>query len=220
MTGVIFFSRQEEFADWLEINSGADELWLGYYRKGAERTGVSWSETVDVALSYGWIDGIRKSIDDESYKIRFTPRKMGSLWSAVNVKKANALIQQGKMKPAGLRLFNTRRDAQGYSAQDRNLPMAQEYEDRIKANSLAWAYFCSLAPSHKRDSIWWVMSAKRQETRLRRLGVLIVSSEEGRKIPLLQKTKERRGSSIHTPTRCQTETVERQQDPRNRNRSS
>jgi uncharacterized protein YdeI (YjbR/CyaY-like superfamily) len=142
---------------------------------------------VDVALCYGWIDGNRKTIDDQSYKIRFTPRKMVSVWSAVNVKKVEALIQQGKMKSAGLHLFNNRSDAQGYSSEDRNVPLAVEYELQLRANSLAWEYFSKLAPSYKRDSIWWVMSAKKEEKRLRRLGVLIASSEEGLRIPFLQK---------------------------------
>lgn len=187
MTEMIFFTRQEEFADWLEINSGASELWLGYYKKSTKRNSLSWPETVEVALCYGWIDGIRKTIDDYSYMIRFTPRKEGSPWSIANIKKAEALIRQGKVKPAGLQLFYNRTRAKDYSLKDRNLPIAQDYEDQIRANPRAWRYFCNLAPSYKRDFIWWVMSAKREETRLRRLGILIASSEDGQKIPLLQK---------------------------------
>ncbi|MDA9095941.1 YdeI/OmpD-associated family protein [Porticoccaceae bacterium] len=187
MSGVIFFARREEFADWLEANTDASELWVGYYKKGSGKTGLSWSETVDVALCYGWIDGVRNTIDDHSYKNRFTPRKKGSVWSAVNVKKVNALVQSGQMKPAGLQMFNSRADTKGYSAEDRNIPLAQEYEDLIRSIPCAWSYFYGLAPSYKRDSIWWVMSAKREETRLRRLSILITSSEEGQKIPLLRK---------------------------------
>jgi uncharacterized protein YdeI (YjbR/CyaY-like superfamily) len=187
MSRVVFFTRHQEFADWLEANTDASELWVGYYKKSAERASLSWSETVDVALCYGWIDGVRKTIDDHSYKIRFTPRKMSSLWSAVNVKKVKALVQNGQMKPAGLQMFNARTDAQGYSSEDRNIPLAQEYEDQIRAIPCAWSYFYNLAPSYKRDSIWWVMSAKREETRLRRLSILIASSEEEQKIPLLRK---------------------------------
>lgn len=187
MVDVIFFKNQAEFRDWLENHSEARELWVGYFRKGTGQDSLTWPSSVDVALCFGWIDGIRKTIDEESYKIRFTPRKIGSVWSAVNVKKVEALIQQGKMKPAGLQLFNSRTDVQGYSSEDRNVPLAQVYEEQIRTNSPAWTYFCNLAPSYKRDSIWWVMSAKREETRLRRLGILIASSEEGQKIPLLQK---------------------------------
>ena len=142
---------------------------------------------MDVALCYGWIDGIRKTNDEHSYKIRFTPRKTGSVWSAVNVKKVEALIQLEKMKPAGLQLFNIRTDVKGYSSEDRNVPLATEYEEQIKANLSAWTFLSNLAPSYKRDSIWWVMSAKREETRLERFGVLNSSSEVGLKMPMFRK---------------------------------
>ncbi len=187
MVDVIFFNTQEEFSDWLEEHAEASELWVGYFRKSTGRTNLTWSASVDVALCFGWIDGIRKSIDEQSYKIRFTPRKIGSVWSAVNVNKVKALIQLGKMKPAGMHLFNNRSDAQGYSSEQRNVPLAKEYEEQIKANQSAWLFFTNLAPSYKRDSIWWVMSAKKEETQLRRLGVLIASSEAGLKIPTLRK---------------------------------
>lgn len=187
MADVIFFNTQEEFSDWLEEHAEASELWVGYFKKSTGRTSLTWSESVDVALCFGWIDGIRKTVDEQSYKIRFTPRKITSVWSAVNVNKVEALIQLGKMKPAGMHLFNNRNDAQGYSSEQRNVPLAREYEEKIMANQSAWLFFTNLAPSYKRDSIWWVMSAKKEETRLRRLGILIVSSEAGLKIPTLRK---------------------------------
>ncbi|MFT6633962.1 MAG: hypothetical protein ACJAS4_003936 [Bacteriovoracaceae bacterium] len=187
MKDLIFFNNSDEFSNWLENNSEASELWVGYFKKSTGRTDFTWSSSVDVALCFGWIDGIRKSIDDQRYKIRFTPRKMNSLWSAVNVKKVNALIKLGKMKPAGMHLFNNRTDKQGYSSEKRNIKLAEEYEEQIKANQHAWLFFSNLAPSYKRDSIWWVMSAKKKETRLRRLNILICSSEEGLKIPMLRK---------------------------------
>ena len=105
----------------------------------------------------------------------------------MNVKKVKALIQLGKMKPAGLHLFDNRSDAQGYSVEHRNVPLSREYEEQIKVNQSAWIFFSNLAPSYKRDSIWWVMSAKKEETRLRRLGILISSSEDRLKIPTLRK---------------------------------
>ena len=187
MVDVIFFNNQKEFSDWLEEHTEANEIWVGYFRKSTGRAYLTWSASVDVALCFGWIDGIRKSIDTQSYKIRFTPRKTTSVWSAVNVKKVKALIQLGKMKPAGMHVFNNRTDAQGYSSEQRNVPLAREYEEQIKRNQLAWLFFTNLAPSYKRDSIWWVMSAKKEETRLRRLGILIASSEAGQKIPTLRK---------------------------------
>ena len=188
MADVIFFKNQQEFSNWLEENAQVtSELWVGYFRKSTGRESLTWSESVDVALCYGWIDGIRKTIDEQSYKIRFTPRKITSVWSAVNVKKVEALIKLGKMKPAGMHLFKNRTDAKGYSSEHRNVQLVSEYEEQIKANQPAWLFFTNLAPSYKRESIWWVMSAKKEETRLKRLGILIDSSEAGLKIPILRK---------------------------------
>ncbi len=155
MEDVIFFNNQEALSDWLETHAGAGELWVGYYKKSTGRASLTWSESVDVALCFGWIDGIRKTIDKESYKIRFTPRKKTSGWSAVNVKKVKALIELGKMKPAGMELFNERSDVYGYCSEDRNVPLAKAYEKQIKANDSAWEFFTGLAPSYKRDSIFW-----------------------------------------------------------------
>ena len=187
MLDVIFFKNQAEFNHWLAEHTDASELWVGYFKKNTGLASLTWSESVDVALCFGWIDGIRKTIDEQRYKIRFTPRKMASVWSAVNVKKVNALVALGKMKPAGMHLFNNRADAQGYSSAQRNVPLAAAYEEQIKLNKSAWLFFTTLAPSYKRDSIWWVMSAKKEETRLRRLGILITSSEAALKIPMLRK---------------------------------
>lgn len=187
MEDVIFFNNQEEFGDWLEKNTEASELWVGYFKKSTGRESLTWSASVDVALCFGWIDGIRKTIDKQSYKIRFTPRKITSEWSAVNVKKVKALLQLGKMKPAGIHVFNNRTNAQGYSSEQRNVQLAKDYEEQIKANKPAWLFFTKLAPSYQRDSVWWVMSAKREKTRLKRLGILITSSGAQLKIPMLRK---------------------------------
>jgi len=188
MVDVIFFTSPEEFGDWLdEHHAEASELWVGYFRKRTRRASLTWSTSVDAALCFGWIDGIRKTIDEQSYKVRFTPRKIGSAWSAVNVKKVEALMQLGKMRPAGLHLFNNRTEARSYSSEQRNVQLASEYEAQIKANRTAWPFFSNLALSYKRDSIWWVMSAKKEETRLKRLGVLIASSAAELKIPNLRK---------------------------------
>ncbi|PAJ72347.1 bacteriocin-protection protein [Pseudoalteromonas sp. NBT06-2] len=187
MVDVIFFKNQEEFNNWLKENTEVGEVWLGYFKKNTGVASLTWSESVDVALCFGWIDGIRKTIDKQSYKIRFTPRKMTSVWSAVNVEKVKALIKLGKMKQAGMHLFNNRTDAQGYSSEQRNVQLSREYEENIKVNQSAWLFFTNLAPSYKRDSIWWVMSAKKEETRLKRLGILIASSEASLKIPTLRK---------------------------------
>ncbi len=187
MADVVFFKTQDEFSDWLDEHTDAHELWVGYFKKRTGRASLTWSESVDVALCYGWIDGIRETIDEQSYKIRFTPRKPRSVWSAVNVKKVKELTRLGKMKPAGLRAFKKRTDAQGYTSEDRNVALSEDYEEKIRANEQAWLFFSDLAPSYKRESIWWVMSAKKEETRLKRLDILIASSEAGLKIPNLQR---------------------------------
>ena len=191
MEEATFFTRHEEFEDWLEGHHAiVGELWVGYFRKDTGRPSLTWSDSVDVALCYGWIDGVRKTIDAQSYKIRFTPRKLNSVWSAVNVRKVEQLIQLGKMKQTGLHVFDNRSDKEGYTSDNRSIPLAPAFETQIKTNQTAWAFYSNLAPSYKRDSVWWVMSAKKEETRLKRLGILIASSEEGQKIPILRKKED------------------------------
>ena len=168
MADVVFFSNQEEFSDWLEEHPDASELWVGYFKKSTGRASLTWSSSVDVALCFGWIDGIRKSIDEQSYKIRFTPRKIKSVWSAVNVNKVKTLIPLGKMRPAGMHVYNKRTDEQGYSSEDRKVLLASEYEVQLRANQPAWQFFINLAPSYKRDSIWWVMSAKKRRNTIKK----------------------------------------------------
>ncbi|MFC1233811.1 YdeI family protein [Vibrio sp. F74] len=188
MADLIFFKNQDEFTVWLEAHHAeANELWVGFYKKSSGRVSLTWSTSVDTALCFGWIDGIRKTMDKESYKIRFTPRKAQSVWSAVNIKKVKTLMQLGKMKPEGINIFNNRTDREGYSSEQRNVPLGKEYEGQIRRNEPAWLFFVNLAPSYKRDSIWWVMSAKKKETQLKRLCILIASSEAGLKIPTLRK---------------------------------
>jgi uncharacterized protein YdeI (YjbR/CyaY-like superfamily) len=184
---LIFFTGKDDFIAWFETNPDATELYVGYHRKSTKRPTITWSDSVDVALWYGWIDGVRNSIDDECYKIRFTPRKINSVWSAVNVNKVQEFIPLGLMKPAGLHVYNNRNDAKGYTSGDRNIPLSPAYEAQIKATPAAWDFLTALAPSYRRDSIWWVMSAKKEETQLRRLAVLIESSADGLKIPSMRK---------------------------------
>lgn len=184
----IFFGTPAAFDRWLDDNGDRQgAVWVGFYRKGSGRESLTWPDSVDVALCHGWIDGVRKSIDDQSYKIRFSPRKPESVWSAVNVRKAEALGRRGKLRPKGARLFHARRDRQGYSSESRNMRLDPAFEARLRENRAAWAYFSGLAPSYRRDSIWWVMSAKREETRRKRLAVLIELSAAGQKIPMLRK---------------------------------
>lgn len=168
-------------------HSTQQELWVGYHKVSSGTPSITWSQSVDVALCFGWIDGIRNSIDDRRYKIRFTPRKSKNVWSAVNVKKVKALTKEGKMRPEGLRQFEKRTDKKGYSTNDKDVDLAPQYLAALKENPKAWAFFDALAPSYRRTTIWWVMSAKREETRQRRLEVLIASAEAGERIPILRK---------------------------------
>lgn len=187
-----FFPTPADFRTWLASNHDKEEvLWVGYYKKATKIPSITWPESVDEALCYGWIDGLRKSIDDKSYKIRFTPRRPNSNWSAVNIKRVAELKKTGMMKAAGLEAYakKTAEKSRIYSYEQAQAALDPSYEAKIKANSKAWAFFENLAPSYKKASIRWVMSAKREETRLRRLGILIESSAEEQKIPQLRRSK-------------------------------
>ncbi|WP_086314272.1 hypothetical protein A5821_003447 [Enterococcus sp. 7F3_DIV0205] len=183
MSEDVFFSNQTEFIEWLAIHHQTTrEIWVVFFKKKTNKASLTWSESVDCALSFGWIDGIRKTVDEASYKIRFTPRKSNSLWSRVNVQKVYKLIELNQMRPEGLAVFNQRKDQKGYSAAHRNMILMKEYEDKIRKNPSAWEFFNQLPSSYRRDSIWWIMSAKKEETRLRRLERLIDSWEERKRL--------------------------------------
>jgi len=185
---ILFFPTQSHLRKWFEKNHNkVDELWVGYYKKDTGKPSITWPESVDEALCFGWIDGICKSIDEESYKIRFTPRRKGSNWSAVNTKRIKELIKLGLVKPAGLEVFKKRdeKKTNRYSFEQKNVKFPKEFEEIIKANEKAWKYFQTLPPSARRLSTWWVISAKKEETKLSRLNTLIKCSKEGRKIPSL-----------------------------------
>ncbi len=190
MENITFFATQYDFRNWLKDNHDkAEAVWVGYYKKASGKPSMTWSESVDQAICYGWIDGIRKSIDDISYKIRFTPRKPGSVWSAVNIRKVEELTKNGLMQPAGIAAYDKRsvEKSKIYSYEQKNASLPEAYEAKIKANKNAWTFFRALAPSYKKASIWYVVSAKKEETRLRRLDILIESSENGEKIPPLRR---------------------------------
>ena len=179
-----FFETPAEFRAWLEAHhASADELLVGYYKKGTGRPSMTWPESVDEALCFGWIDGIRRRIDDESYSIRFTPRRARSVWSAVNITRAGELIEGGRMTPAGLAAFEARDEARSaiYSYEQRHrAALEPEQEQRLRANAAAWEWFQSRPPSWRRAAIYWVTSAKRAETRERRLAALIEGAAAGR----------------------------------------
>lgn len=191
---VLFFPTPTDFRKWLtENHESAQEQWIGYYKKASGIPSITWPESVDEALCFGWIDGLRKTIDEKSYKIRFTPRRPNSNWSAVNLKRIEELKQQGLIQPAGLTAYQKWKESKSaqYSYEQQNVDMNPVYLEQIKENPDAWQFYEALAPSYKRASIWWVMSAKREETRLRRLNVLIESSAKSEKIPMLINSKKK-----------------------------
>lgn len=186
----LFFETSGDFRKWLERNhEQKDVQWLGYYKVATGKPSIKWEESVREALCFGWIDGLRKSIDEESYKIRFTPRRPGSHWSDKNIKMVKELIEQGKMMAPGLEAFKKRDEENSRQAsyERKRVKLKKEYEDEIRKNKKAWKFFEELAPGYTKTSIHWVMSAKREETRQRRLKILIDSCENEEKIPLLQR---------------------------------
>lgn len=180
-----FFESAAAFRRWLEkSHKKEDELIVGYYKINTGKPSMTWSESVDQALCFGWIDGIRRKIDDESYCIRFTPRRPRSNWSAVNICKMEDLIEKGLMTPAGLAVYQLREEEKSriYAYEKREVRFSPEYRRLFTANRDAWKYFQSMPKSYRKPATNWVMSAKREETRLKRLHTLIADSEAGRKI--------------------------------------
>jgi len=189
-----FFSKSIHFRNWLEKNhSKKTELLVGFYKKDSGKQSITWPESVDEALCFGWIDGIRKSLNDKSYTIRFTPRKEKSHWSAVNLKRFAELKKSGLVQPSGLQAYKRMepKNSKQASFEQEKITLDKKFETKIKTNKKAWAYFKKLAPSYKKASIWWVISAKKEETQWRRLNVLINCSEAEEKIPQLQLPKKK-----------------------------
>lgn len=183
-----FFAKPEDFRKWLLKNhQTATELIVGFYKVDSGKPSMSWSESVDQAICFGWIDGVRKTIDEESYLIRFTPRKPTSIWSAVNIRKVEELTKQGLMQPAGILAFEKRKEHKSkiYAYEKEAVKLSADFEKKFKANKKAWAFFQSLPPSYHRSAIDWVMSAKQEATSIKRLNELINDSEAGRKIKRL-----------------------------------
>ncbi|MBK7625764.1 MAG: YdeI/OmpD-associated family protein [Bacteroidales bacterium] len=181
----IFFKSPEEFRSWLEKNHKIKtELYVGYYKKATGKPTMTWSQSVDEALCFGWIDGIRRSIDKESYCNRFTPRRETSRWSTVNIKKVEELIKSGMMQPAGLQIYNKRKEEMSgissYESEAKQLH--EEFENKFKENKTAWEYFSRQAPSYKRTIIHWILSAKQEKTRLARLEKTITESEKQKRV--------------------------------------
>ena len=187
-----FFATPADFRSWLAKNhTRVDELWVGFHKKATGKPSITWPEAVDQALCFGWIDGLRKTIDGEAYMIRFAPRRAKSIWSAVNLKRFDALRSRGLVAPAGLEAFERRDPAKTnrYSFENRPEKMDEKYEKKLRANREAWKFFSAQPPGYQRTVRWWVISAQKEETRLKRLQTLIELSANGERLPQLTRKK-------------------------------
>ena len=186
MTSPRFFATPEDFRDWLrEHHQSARELVVGFYKRASGKTSITWPESVDEALCFGWIDGVRKSIDVESYTIRFTPRKPRSIWSNVNIAKVQKLIEQNRMSPAGMAAWARREEARSgiYSFEGKAATFDAAAERAFKKIGKAWEFFQTQPAGYRRLAAHYVASAKREETRTRRLAALIEHSARKARIP-------------------------------------
>jgi uncharacterized protein YdeI (YjbR/CyaY-like superfamily) len=185
----IFFATPGDFRAWLEVNHETKkELIVGFWKKGSGRASITWPESVDQALCHGWIDGVRRSLDDKAYTIRFTPRKATSIWSAINVARVGELTRLGLMRPAGMRAFAARKAEKTgvYSFERREAArLSPDEEKSLRDNAKAAAFFDAQPPWYRRTALHWVVSPKRPETRARRLAQLISDSAAQRTIPPL-----------------------------------
>jgi uncharacterized protein YdeI (YjbR/CyaY-like superfamily) len=180
-----FFPTPSAFRKWLTTNHDkSKELWVGFYKKDSGKPSITWPESVDEALCFGWIDGVRKTIDAESYKIRFSPRKATSVWSAVNIRNVERLTKEKRMQPAGLKAFASRKDSRSgiYAYEQRSPELIEPYAGKFKRNKAAWKFFQAQPPYYRKTMNWWIVSAKQEETRLKRLDKLIEESAKGKRI--------------------------------------
>ena len=180
-----FFRTQSDFRKWLEKNhASVSELWVGFYKKDSGKPSITWSESVGEALCFGWIDGIRKRVDEISYKIRFTPRRRGSTWSSINIKRARELTDQKRMRPAGLKAFAARVGYKSgiYSYEQRPAELPLAYAKILKKNKVAWDFFQGQPPSYRKMISWYIVSAKKDETRTQRLARLIAASAKRKRL--------------------------------------
>jgi uncharacterized protein YdeI (YjbR/CyaY-like superfamily) len=188
------FNTSAEFRKWLEENHDCvAELWLGFYNQRTDKKSITYREALDEALCFGWIDGVRKSIDETTYKQRFTPRRPKSYWSAVNIGRAGELAKFGRMAAApGVKAFEQRTSDSGkYSFESRPKKLPLAYERQFKGNCAAWEFFRAQAPWYQRTSSFWILSAMQEETRQRRLATLISDSEKGRTLSMLTPKKKK-----------------------------
>lgn len=177
-----FFKKPSDFRAWLaKHHQTHKQLLVGFYKKDSGKPSINWPESVDEALCHGWIDGVRKSIDDVSYTIRFTPRRTTSIWSAVNIKRVGVLTAEGRMQAAGLRAFEARKEHKSeiYAFEQGLVELPAVYEKIFRKNKAAWTFFQAQPPSYRKTLIWWIVSAKQEKTRASRLDKLIEASAQG-----------------------------------------
>lgn len=180
-----FFKTPLDFRKWLSKHHAREtELWVGFYKKDSGKPSITWPESVDEALCYGWIDGVRKRVDETSYKIRFSPRRGRSIWSAVNIGRVAELAREGRMQPPGDKAFAARLENKSgiYAYEQRQPELPEEYAKELRKNKAAAKFFESQPPSYRKLAMWWIVSAKLEETRLKRLQKLIAVSAESKRI--------------------------------------
>lgn len=186
----VFFADARELREWLSAHASTlPEAWVGLYKKGSGQSSITWPELVDQLLCFGWIDGVRKSLGEDSYMIRITPRRPGSNWSAVNLRRFPKLIEMGVIQPEGMAAWNARdeKKALQYSYEREHAALGKEFEALFRARPEAWEFFQAQPPSYRKSAIAWVVTAKREATRRRRLDVLISDSAQGQRIGLLRR---------------------------------
>ena len=182
---VKYFKSPSEFRRWLEVNHArVSELRVGFFKKDSGKGGLTYTEALDEALCFGWIDGLKKRVDELSYTHRFTPRKPKSNWSRINIQHGERLKQAGRMTPAGIKAYAAREPerSDAYSFENAPHKLAAADEKQFKGDKIVWEFFQRQPPGYQRMAIWWVVSAKKPETRARRLGQLIAESRNERRV--------------------------------------
>lgn len=189
-----FFRSAADLRRWLAAHHASEkELIIGFYKKDSGRVGITYSEALDEALCFGWIDGVRRSLDETSYTNRFTPRRPRSNWSQVNMRRVRELIRRGRMRPPGLAAYGRRDDSRTnrYSFERESAELAPGHRRAFRANRAAWKFFQAQPPYYRRLMAWWVISAKKEETRQRRLQALMASSARGERVPMVKPAEAR-----------------------------
>jgi uncharacterized protein YdeI (YjbR/CyaY-like superfamily) len=178
----VYFATPAEFGRWLARNQAAEtEILVGFFKKDSGKPSMTWPQSVDEALCFGWIDGIRRRVDELRYTIRFTPRKAGSIWSAVNIRRVEELTRSGRMRKAGVKAFEARSETRSriYSYEQKHEGLSEPYAGALRKNATAWKFFQSRGAWYRKKASWWVMSAKKEETRTARLARLVAASARG-----------------------------------------